>query len=106
MLREQMGVRKLSDRRTLLPAQLPQDLGKRTLVVDLDETLVHSSFQVHVLTVDRYQNSASACCSCSSIAECAYSDEAHATAICCLLCVSVYERFEYSRCQERSVYCH
>jgi hypothetical protein len=76
MLREQMGVRKLSDRRTLLPAQLPQDLGKRTLVVELDETLVHSSFQVHVLTVDRYQHSASACCSCTSRAECAYSDQA------------------------------
>jgi TFIIF-interacting CTD phosphatase-like protein len=46
MLREQIGVRKLNDRRALLPPQLPQDLGKRTLVVDLDETLVHSSFQV------------------------------------------------------------
>jgi TFIIF-interacting CTD phosphatase-like protein len=57
MLREQMGVRKLSDRRILLPAQLPQDLGKRTLVVDLDETLVHSSFQVLMLTVRRYQYS-------------------------------------------------
>mmetsp|Transcript_32033 Transcript_32033/g.80380 ORF Transcript_32033/g.80380 Transcript_32033/m.80380 type:complete len:265 (-) Transcript_32033:453-1247(-) len=28
----------------MLPAQLPKDKGKKTLVLDLDETLVHSSF--------------------------------------------------------------
>lgn len=30
----------------LLPQQLPADRGKKTLVLDLDETLVHSSFKV------------------------------------------------------------
>ena len=30
----------------LLPPQLPKDAGKICLVLDLDETLVHSSFRV------------------------------------------------------------
>lgn len=29
----------------MLPAQTGKDKGKKTLVLDLDETLVHSSFQ-------------------------------------------------------------
>lgn len=29
----------------VLPKQLKKDVGKKTLVLDLDETLVHSSFQ-------------------------------------------------------------
>lgn len=29
----------------LLVPQLPQDIGKKTLLIDLDETLVHSTFQ-------------------------------------------------------------
>lgn len=28
----------------VLPPQLPKDLNKKTLILDLDETLVHSSF--------------------------------------------------------------
>jgi carboxy-terminal domain RNA polymerase II polypeptide A small phosphatase len=32
-----------------LGPQLPKDLGKKTLVLDLDETLVHSSFKPHDL---------------------------------------------------------
>eukprot|EP00300_Choanocystis_sp_HF-7_P007942 c15605_g1_i1.p1 GENE.c15605_g1_i1~~c15605_g1_i1.p1 ORF type:complete len:409 (-),score=103.25 c15605_g1_i1:120-1295(-) len=31
-------------RKTLLPPQHPRDIGKKTLVLDLDETLVHASF--------------------------------------------------------------
>ena len=30
----------------LLPAIRPQDAGKKCIVIDLDETLVHSSFKV------------------------------------------------------------
>jgi len=33
-------------RRTLLPKLAPEDVGKKCLVLDLDETLVHSSFKV------------------------------------------------------------
>jgi TFIIF-interacting CTD phosphatase-like protein len=29
----------------ILPAQAKKDKGKKTLILDLDETLVHSSFQ-------------------------------------------------------------
>ena len=32
-------------RETILPPQEPKNKGKKTLVLDLDETLVHSSFQ-------------------------------------------------------------
>lgn len=32
-------------RRSVIPPQYPQDMGKKCLVLDLDETLVHSSFK-------------------------------------------------------------
>mmetsp|Transcript_12449 Transcript_12449/g.18688 ORF Transcript_12449/g.18688 Transcript_12449/m.18688 type:complete len:335 (+) Transcript_12449:147-1151(+) len=43
---EQDSLRPLADRQLLLPEQLENDKGKLTLVLDLDETLIHSSFEL------------------------------------------------------------
>ena len=42
----------LKDKNSLLPPIRPSDSGKKCLIIDLDETLVHSSFKVsdHHLT--------------------------------------------------------
>jgi RNA polymerase II subunit A small phosphatase-like protein len=34
----------------LLPDPKPEDVNKKCIVIDLDETLVHSSFKVNILT--------------------------------------------------------
>nr|CCA25650.1 lectin putative [Albugo laibachii Nc14] len=38
-------LRSSTQRESVLPPQYPQDIGKKCLVLDLDETLVHSSFR-------------------------------------------------------------
>uniref|UniRef100_A0A673WHI1 protein-serine/threonine phosphatase n=1 Tax=Salmo trutta TaxID=8032 RepID=A0A673WHI1_SALTR len=45
-LQDNGGVVKLSSGPSLLPEMIPQDQGKICVVIDLDETLVHSSFKV------------------------------------------------------------
>lgn len=41
----------------LLPPQLPEDAGKLTVVLDLDETLVHSVFEHDPLAIEKMETS-------------------------------------------------